>query len=64
MSKTLLPNLTAELRKRTKPKRSGEGSMIRTNDGKLMIDKANVIKTDTAVSNGLICVIDTIFNAG
>lgn len=38
----------------------GQEVMIKAKDGKVMIDKANVVKTDIAASNGVIHVIDAV----
>lgn len=38
----------------------GQEVMIKAKDGKVMIDKSNVIKTDIETSNGVIHVIDTV----
>jgi len=38
----------------------GQSVKIKTKNGKVMIDKANVIKTDIETSNGVIHVIDTV----
>ncbi len=39
---------------------SGDTLKISTTGGKVMVDKANVVKTDIAASNGVIHVIDTV----
>ncbi len=38
----------------------GSAAKITVNGGKVMIDKANVVKTDIACTNGVIHVIDTV----
>jgi uncharacterized surface protein with fasciclin (FAS1) repeats len=38
----------------------GASVQITANGGKVMVDNANVIKTDVVASNGLIHVIDTV----
>lgn len=38
----------------------GSAAKVTVKDGKVMIDKANVIKTDIACTNGVIHVIDTV----
>ena len=38
----------------------GGSVMIRTKGGKVMIDQANVVKTDIVTDNGVIHVIDTV----
>lgn len=38
----------------------GQSVKIKTKDGKVMIDKANVVKTDIGTGNGVIHVIDTV----
>jgi uncharacterized surface protein with fasciclin (FAS1) repeats len=38
----------------------GSSVKIRAGDGKVMVDNANVVKTDIAASNGVIHVIDTV----
>ena len=38
----------------------GSNAMVKVADGKVTIDKANVVKTDIEASNGVIHVIDTV----
>jgi uncharacterized surface protein with fasciclin (FAS1) repeats len=38
----------------------GSSAMVKVADGKVMVDKANVTKTDIAASNGVIHVIDSV----
>lgn len=38
----------------------GSSLMVKVKNGKVMLDKANVIKTDIAADNGVIHVIDTV----
>lgn len=38
----------------------GQSVKIKAKDGKVMIDKSNVVKTDIETSNGVIHVIDTV----
>jgi uncharacterized surface protein with fasciclin (FAS1) repeats len=38
----------------------GQKLMIKTADGRVMIDNANVVMTDVEASNGVIHVIDTV----
>jgi len=38
----------------------GDKVTIKVNDGKVMVDKANVVKTDIVASNGVIHVIDKV----
>ncbi len=38
----------------------GSSAMVKVADGKVTIDKANVVKTDIEASNGVIHVIDTV----
>ncbi|GAK87745.1 secreted and surface protein containing fasciclin-like repeats [Vibrio ponticus] len=38
----------------------GQDVMIKVNDGKVMVDNANVVATDVKASNGVIHVIDTV----
>ena len=38
----------------------GRPFMVRVNGGKVMVDKANVTKTDIVADNGVIHVIDTV----
>jgi uncharacterized surface protein with fasciclin (FAS1) repeats len=39
---------------------NGQSMMISAKEGKVMVDKANVVATDVAASNGVIHVIDTV----
>ena len=39
---------------------SGDTITVTTRDGKVQVDKANVVKTDIAASNGVIHVIDAV----
>jgi uncharacterized surface protein with fasciclin (FAS1) repeats len=39
---------------------NGKELSIKVSDGKVMVDNANVVKTDVAASNGVIHVIDTV----
>jgi uncharacterized surface protein with fasciclin (FAS1) repeats len=39
---------------------NGQSAQISVNGGKVMVDKAKVVKTDIATSNGVIHVIDTV----
>ena len=39
---------------------NGKELSIKVTDGKVMVDNANVVKTDVAASNGVIHVIDTV----
>ena len=45
-----------------KSAKTAQGSSVKINakDGKVMVDNANVVKTDIATSNGVIHVIDTV----
>ena len=38
----------------------GSSAMVKVADGKVTIDKANVVKTDIEASNGVIHVIDSV----
>ncbi len=55
-------NVTAKDVVKLKSAKTAEGSSVKINvkEGKVMVDNANVIKTDIAASNGVIHVIDTV----
>ena len=52
--------MAADVKTMAAPTVNGKTLAIKVADGKVMVGKANVVKTDVAASNGVIHVIDQV----